>query len=306
MLESKITPRGLGIEIESVVGYLGLGGNNEIQQSLADLFRANGLTAVARGYSHNEVTTDLCVETDSSLSFTDCPYRGVKVAHLEVKTRILNGVEDFRNVIPKAIELMGWIGCRVNASTGGHIHVSVPEVTNDPRIIRSLYNLIHKYQYVLFGICPKSRLTSRYCQPLPTSPARLRGCRTMRCFKQALSDLDRFHVVNFTHLWEDVPRLEFRLFASTLNPTKALNHVRLVCGLVDHAVRRSVQAVAEPLPNDRRSLESLLVSCGFKVNSGIYSKVSDEMRDTGRWLLHRWFDLNGKIALKPKAASGAE
>jgi hypothetical protein len=92
MLESKITPRGLGIEIESVVGYLGLGGNNEIQQSLADLFRANGLTAVARGYSHNEVTTDLCVETDSSLSFTDCPYRGVKVAHLEVKTRILNGV----------------------------------------------------------------------------------------------------------------------------------------------------------------------------------------------------------------------
>ena len=74
-------------------------------------------------------------------------------------------------------------------------------------------------------------------------------------------------------------------------------------GLIDHAVRRSVQAVKEPLPNDRRSLESMLVSCGFKVNSGIYSTVSPEMRETGRWLLHRWFELNGKHALKPKAAN---
>ena len=74
------------------------------------------------------------------------------------------------------------------------------------------------------------------------------------------------------------PRLEFRIFGSTLNPTKAKNHVRLVCGLIDHACRRSVQAVAEPLPNDRKSLENMLVSCGFKVNTGIYSRVSPEMR----------------------------
>lgn len=306
MLESRITPRGLGIEIESVVGYLGMGGNHEIQQSLADLFRANGLSAGARGYSHAEVTTDLCVETDSSLSFADCPYQGVRAASLEVKTRILNGVADFSNVIPKALELMSWIGCRVNATTGMHVHVSIPEISSDPRIIRSIYNLIHKYEFVLFGLCPKSRVNSRYCQPLPTAPDRLRGCRTMRCFKRALADLDRFHIVNFTHLWEDVPRLEFRLFGSTLNPTKAVNYVRLVCGLIDHAIRRSVQAVREPLPNDRRSLESLLVSTGFKVNSGIYSEVSPEMRETGRWLLYRWFDLNGKQALKPKPISSSD
>jgi hypothetical protein len=163
--------------------------------------------------------------------------------------------------------------------------------------------LIHKYQFCLFGLCPKSRLTSRYCQPLPTASNLLKGCRTIRCFKRALSAFDRYHIVNFTHLFDDVPRLEFRLFGSTLNPVKALNNVRLVCGLIDHAVRRSVQAVKEPLPNDRRSLESMLVSCGFKVNSGIYSTVSPEMRETGRWLLHRWFELNGKHALKPKASN---
>lgn len=306
MLESTITPRGLGIETETVVGYLGLGGNAEIQQSLADLFRANDLTAISRGYSHNTVPTDLAVETDGSLSYAECPYRGVRVAHLEVKTRILSGVEDFKNIVPKALELMSWIGCRVNQTTGMHCHVSVPEIADDPRVIRSIYNLIHKYQYVLYGLCPKSRLTSRYCQPLPPASNPLTGCRTMRCFKRALSPLDRFHIVNFTHLWEDVPRLEFRLFGSTLNPTKATNYVRLVCGLIDHACRRSVQAVAEPLPNDRKSLESMLVSCGFKVNTGIYSRVSPEMRETGRWLLYRWFELNGKQALKPRTNSGTD
>jgi hypothetical protein len=284
-LESTITPRGLGIEIETVVGYLGLGGNAEIQQSLAEVLRANGLTAVSRGYSHNAVTTDLAVETDGSLSFADCPYQGVRVASLEVKTRILNGVDDFKNVVPKALELMSWMGCRVNTTTGMHVHVSVPEISENPRIIRSLYNLIQKYQFCLYGLCPKSRLTSQYCQPLPPATNPLSGCRTVRCFRRALSHLDRYHIVNWSHVFDDVPRLEFRLFASTLNPTKALNYTRLVCGLIDHAVRRNVQAVAEPLPNDRKSLESMLVSTGWKINSGIYSQVSPEMRETGR--IHR-------------------
>jgi hypothetical protein len=306
MLESVITTRSLGVEVEAVCAFLGLGGNSEVQQSLAELFRANGISATARGYSHAPVTTDLCVETDSSLHFEDCPYEGVRVASLEVKTRILDGVADFSRVVPKALDIMKFAGARVNASTGLHVHVSVPEVADNPRVIRSIYNLVRKYQYVLFGICPKSRLTSRYCQPLPDAPVAMNGCRTKRCFRRALGHLDRYHIVNFTHLWDDTPRLEFRLFGSTLNPTKSLNYVRLVCGLIDHAVRRAVQAVAQPLPNDRRSLESMLVSCGFKVNSGIYSTVSAEMRETGKWLLQRWFELNGRVALKPKATNSGD
>ena len=240
------------------------------------------LSAIARNYSHADVPTDFAIETDSSLSFADCPYEGVRIASLEVKTRILNGVTDFGGVVPKALELMSWIGCRVNQTTGLHVHISIPEIRDEPRVIRSVYNLIHKYQYVLFGLCPQSRLTSRYCQPLSTAPALLKGCRTMRCFKQALSSLDRHHLVNFEHLFgSDTPRIEFRLFASTLNKTKALNSVRLVCGLVDHAVRRSVQAVSEPLTNDRRALcrrhyaalspETLAASVEFRVPSPISS-----------------------------------
>jgi hypothetical protein len=306
MLESRINPRSLGVEIEAVCAFLGLGGNAEVQESLASVLRANGISAKSRQYGHAPVETDVAVETDGSLHFEDCPYQGVRVASLEVKTRILNGVEDFSRVLPKTLEIMRFAGARVNASTGMHVHISIPEISNDPRIIRSIYNLVRKYQYVLFGLCPKSRLTSRYCQPLPDAPVAMAGCRTMRCFRRALGHLDRYHIVNFTHLWEETPRLEFRLFGSTLNPVKAVNHVRLVCGLIDHACRRSVQSVAQPLPNDRRSLESMLVSCGFKVNSGIYSTVSPEMRETGRWLLQRWFDLNGRVALKPKADNSGE
>jgi hypothetical protein len=303
MLESTIIRRSLGIEIETVCAFLGLGGNSEVQESLASILRANGVSAKSRTYGHALVETDVAVETDGSLHFEDCPYEGVRVASLEVKTRILDGLEDFSRVLPKTLEIMKFAGARVNNSCGMHVHVSVPEIDDDPRVIRSIYNLIHKYQFCLFGLCPKSRLTSRYCQPLPVASNLLKGCRTMRCFKRALSAFDRYHIVNFTHLFDEVPRLEFRLFGSTLNPVKALNNVRLVCGLIDHAVRRSVQAVPQPLPNDRRSLESMLVSCGFKVNSGIYSRVSPEMRETGKWLLYRWFELNGKQALKPKAAN---
>ncbi len=306
MVESQIIRRNLGGEIEAVCAFLGLGGNAEVQESLASILRANGISARSRPYGHATVDTDVAVETDGSLHFEDCPFQGVRSASLEVKTRILNGVEDFARVLPKTLEIMKFAGARVNTSTGMHVHVSVPEIGNDPRIIRSIYNLIHKYQFVIYGLCPKSRVTSRYCQPLPVASNLLKGCRTMRCFKRALTTYDRFHIVNFTHLWDDVPRLEFRLFGSTLNGTKALNNVRLVCGLVDHAVRRSVQAVAQPLENDRRSLESMLVSCGFKVNSGIYSTVSAEMRETGKWLLYRWFELNGKQALKPKVANSGD
>jgi len=300
MLESKINPRNLGVEIEAVVGYLGLGGNSEIQQSLSELFRHNGLTSNSRGYSHAAVTTDVCVETDSSLNFENCPFQGVRSASLEVKTRILNDAADAERVLTKALDIMRFVGCRVNTTTGMHCHASIPEALSDPRIIKSLYNLIHKYQFVLYGLCPPSRLTSTYCKPLPAASNPLRGCRTMRCFGRALAHLDRYYLVNFTHLWGDVPRVEFRLFASTLNATKCVNYVRLVCGLIDHACRRSVQAVAEPLPNNRKSLESMLVTCGFKVNTGIYSKVAPEMRETGRWLLARWFEFNGRQALKPK------
>jgi len=106
MLESVITPRGLGIEVEAVLGYLGMGGNAEVQSSLAEIFRANGLTAASRQYSHAEVRTDLAVETDGSLRFEDCPFQGVKTASLEIKTRILNGIDDFSRVVPKALEIM--------------------------------------------------------------------------------------------------------------------------------------------------------------------------------------------------------
>ena len=82
--------------------------------------------------------------------------QGVSTASLEVKTRILNGVEDFSRVIPKALDIMRFAGARVNSTTGLHCHVSIPEAIENPRVIRSIYNLIRKYQYVLFGLCPKS------------------------------------------------------------------------------------------------------------------------------------------------------
>jgi hypothetical protein len=41
----------------------------------------------------------------------------------------------------------------------------------------------------------------------------------------------------------------------------------------------------------------MLISCGFKVNNNVYSDVSVELRETGKWLIDRWKKFNGSVSL---------
>lgn len=63
---------------------------------------------------------------------------------------------------------------------------------------------------------------------------------------------------------------------------------RLCLQLVQHAVTRNCQGVEEPLANNRKGIEALLIGCGFKVNTKVYAKVCPALRETGKWLLKRW------------------
>jgi hypothetical protein len=42
----------------------------------------------------------------------------------------------------------------------------------------------------------------------------------------------------------------------------------------------------------------MLVSIGLKVNSKVYSVVSPELRETGRFMLRRWKHFNGDVSLR--------
>lgn len=285
--------RRLGAEFEFAIPQIGTGDASDVRRILADILNQNGVSAVAREYSHRPVPPgcDVAVEYDASIR-GESRYRGIRWQNIELKTRVLNGLDDWEAIIPKALAICRYLGGRVNASTGHHLHVEFEEAIYDATIIRSLYNLIHRYEPLIFGLVAPSRLRSSYSMPLPDRPGHLARCRSLGCFRQALGGLSRQHGVNWTHLWGAAPRIEYRYHGGTLEVEKARHWARFLLRLTDHATMRRCKSSGAKLENNRANLDKMLVTLGLKVNSRVYSKVAPELRETGRYLLKRWKSLN--------------
>lgn len=300
--------RWIGVEYEMTLPLVGSGAGPDIQRVLAEVLTANGLRAIARGYSHSPIPPgiDLAVEYDSSVH-GESKYDGIRWFSVELKTRILNGIDDWERIIPKALDICQYLGARVNQSCGHHVHLAIPEVNADPSVIRSLYNLVRRIEPVIYGLVAPSRSTSGYCRPISDPATLLHNCESFDQFRVALRHWTRYLGLNLTHLFsESGPRVEFRWHQGTLDPQKARHWLRFLLQLVEHAVTRNCQATEKQLPNDRTGIERLLISTGLKVNSRIYSRVCPELRTTGQYLLSRWKQFNGKVALssvkaKPKS-----
>ena len=288
------TTRALGVEYEFALPITGGGGATEAQNMLANVLTANGLPAMARGYSHSPLPAAyaLAVEYDASVQGEN-RFAGVTYAPIELKTKILTGMEEWEAVVPKALEICRYLGGRATVTAGHHVHVGIPEVRRHPTIIRSLYNLFHRFEPVILGgLVAPSRRQNNFCRSMPDRSKLLHSCRTLRCFQRALSGWDRHYGLNLTHLFEPAPHVEIRHHHSTLDPVKARHWLRFCLRMVDHAVERSCQA-GEQVACDRQGLENLLVTVGFKPNSRIYSKVAPDLRETGRYLLmDRWRKLH--------------
>lgn len=298
MLQATLTNRTIGCEFELAVPIIGAGGGTEVQETIANILTRNHIAACSRSYSHAPVPfgCDVVVEQDGSI-LGESRYEGVRWAQVEVKTRVLRGMGDWERVVPKTLDILRYCGGRITPSCGHHLHIGTPEVADDPTHIRSLWNLVQRYEPVIFGLLPPSRRGNNYCRPLPPSTKYLHGANSPRTIKQRLSRFDRYHGLNLTHLWGDSPRVEMRYGAGTLEPDKARHWARFCTRLVDHSVARTCQAAPAPLPNDRKSLERLLVTVGLKVNSKVYPIVAPELRETGRFVLKRWKHFNGPISL---------
>lgn len=288
----------MGCEFECAVPIIGAGGGSEVQDAIANVLNHNGIRACSRTYSHVPVpqNCDVVVESDSSIS-GEQRYQGVGWAQVEFKTRILRGMADWERIVPRALDIVRYCGGRITPSCGHHVHVGFPEFKDDPTRVRSLWNLIHRFEPTIFGLVAPSRRNNNYCRPLPPAAKYLHGANSVRSIKQRLAHFDRYHGLNLTHIFSDSPRVEFRYSQGTLDAAKARAWETFCLRLVDHAVTRTCQAAPAPLPNDRKSMERLLVTTGLKVNSKVYATVSMELRDTGRHLLKRWKHFNGPIPL---------
>ncbi len=282
--------RRMGGEWEFYLPVVGGGDAASVRRTLADVLTANGISATARCYSHAPVTTDLAVEWDSSVEPTS-PYRGIGFERIELKTRPIT-VEEWDRIVPKALEICRYLGGRCNASTGHHVHVGLEEVKTNATVIRSIYNCVHRYESLIFGLIAPSRADSSYCHRMPDRSKLLHGCKHLECFRRALSSWDRCHGLNLTHLFGDGPRIECRWHQGTLDTDKSRHWRNLCLRLVDHACARVCKAADQQLGNDRQGLDKMLCTLGFRPNSRVYSKVSPELRATGKYLLERWKHFN--------------
>jgi len=299
MLQATLSTRTLGCEYELAVPIIGAGGGTEVQETIANILNQNGIRACSRNYSHAPVPNniDIVVEQDGSI-VGEQRFQGVRWAQVEVKTRILNGLADWEQIVPKTLDILRYCGGRITPSCGHHIHLGFTEFKDDPTQVRSLWNLIHRFEQVIYGLVAPSRRGNQYCRPLPPAAKHLHGANSRRTIKNRLSRFDRYFGLNLVHIWDDVPRIELRYGSGTLETDKARHWAQFCSRLVDHACLRTCQAAPASLSNDRKGLERMLVSIGLKVNSKVYSVVAPELRETGKFTLKRWKNFNGDISLR--------
>lgn len=296
MLSSTLNrSRRIGIEIEMAIPLIGGGSQQDLRVKMAQILSANGLRAAARSYSHAPVgdNLDVVVEHDSSI-VGESVYSGIEWTQVEVKSRILTGTADFDLVVKKLCDISRYLGARQNRSTGVHLHLDFPELRDGPERLRSFYNLAHRFEPVVFGLVAPSRRENPFCKPMPSPSKFFHECRSLKDCHAALGRLgfDRYWGFNLTHVFRSTPRIEFRQHQGSLDFEK-LRHWRNLClRLVDHSLQRNCKAAPNPLANDKASLMRMLVTLGFKPNTRVFKTVDPELRETGRFLLRRWKQLN--------------
>ena len=154
MLNAEIDrSRRIGTEFEFTIPQIGSGGGEDVRRTLAEVLNSNGLRTIVRGYSHRPLQSgiDLAVEYDASVR-VESRYAGIRWQSVELKTCILDGIDHWEQIVPKALAICRYLGGRVNASTGHHVHISMPEIRHRIVSFRSLYNTLHRYEALIYGL----------------------------------------------------------------------------------------------------------------------------------------------------------
>jgi len=297
--------RRIGCEFEMTLPLIGRGEGSDVRAVIAEVLGRNGITAIVRPYDNSALPqgVDVGVEYDSSIQ-GESRFEGIRWFSIEVKTKVLEGMNEWERIVVRTLEICRYLGARVNRTTGFHLHIGIPEVLGKPTIIKSLFNLFHRFEPVIYGLVAPSRSNNEYARAIPAEQSGiLRGCRSARSFRRALMGWHEKAGLNLTHLFSgssfaEHPRIEIRHHHGSLDPVKARHWTRFCLQLVQHAINRNCQSFPKQIPNTRKGLENLLISVGFKPNNNIYSRVCPELRDTGKYLISRWKHFNGKISLK--------
>jgi hypothetical protein len=128
--------------------------------------------------------------------------------------------------VENTIDQINARGARVNETCGLHVTV---EWNGDAAALARLISLVGNHERAIFA----STGTRRREQTIYTKRIKQYGDKDRaktRC------EMDRYHLLNLTHLARGRNRIEFRAFAGTTNKLKVIGYLMLCLGLVELAL----------------------------------------------------------------------
>ena len=265
-----------------------------VQNLIAEVLTNQGIRAASRAYTHQPVPSGCVMAIEHDMSLRDeSKYAGLRWSKVEAKTMPMTWRE-VEAVLPQALEIIRYCGARVNHSCGLHVHHHLPEVVEQPQVVRSLQHFWWRYHRVLYGLTAPSRLSNTYCYPPQRADAtQYDDCRSYARLRGVVGAVSRYNGMNLTNLAsQERLTVEWRLHAGTVDWDKIKAWVLSTQRWVEHAVARSCHYKPDPMPNTQAGLNALLVTTGLKGNSRIYRKVDKELRQVGKYLLRRWKHFN--------------
>jgi putative amidoligase enzyme len=219
-----------GVELEVILPRARAGDRDGLAAALA----AAGLDAAHEGYNHR-VRPNWKVVTDGSIGHDNA----------EVVSPILRGPDGFRQV-RLACAALETFGCRVNRSTGFHVHVGVADRFGEQiGFFKELVRTYAKFEPVLDQLVAPSRRArnNNWCAPVAYTPE-IERARTINALRSAYGG-NRYRKLNL-EAFAVHGTVEFRQHQGTTSPSKIENWVRLCLRMVAHAARNTERATADP------------------------------------------------------------
>lgn len=154
----------------------------------------------------------------------------------EFVSPVLTGADGVRQLCEVVASIKAH-GGQVNASCGIHVHVGFDK-SNTPAVDK-LIRLVANHEKAMYAVT--GTLSRERGQGSRTG---INWCKSVKQYgtagrARAFASRDRYHLLN---LATTKPTVEFRVFGSSLNPTKIVAWVRLCVGLCEKALASSKSA----------------------------------------------------------------
>lgn len=219
---------------------------------------------------------------------------------VEIVSPVLTGLEGLQDV-RETLRQLGSIHARANRSCGFHVHVGLDSLLGDKTQdgacvadwVRRLINTVSQYESALFGITGSpSRLYNQYCHSIKMPWAgRLKSGDPLMKVEDETRMKSRYHSVNLCNLFAEKGTIEFRVFAGTLNETKATGHVVTALALCQKATESPLAPKFNGLmtpadyPGAVRKMQSVLWNNGKRKGwpKGAWKLYGKDVIKNQRW-----------------------